>query len=52
VQNWSRSSDKHYSQTPVKESALNHFRAGYECFTDLFDTEEEVLQWLEDEKMI
>lgn len=36
----------------VKEFALWHFRKGYYCFTDLFDTEEEVLQWLEDEKMI
>lgn len=45
-------SDKDYSQTSTKESALNHFKAGYQCFTDLFDTEEEVLQWLEDEKMI
>lgn len=36
----------------MKEYALWHFRKGYICFTDLFDAEEEVLEWLEDEKMI
>ncbi len=36
----------------VKHTALYHFNQSFQCFTDLFDTEEEVLQWLEDEKMI
>ena len=36
----------------IKKSALMHFYQDFQCFTDLFDTEEEVLQWLEDEKMI
>ena len=33
-------------------AALMHFREGYVCFTQLFDTEEEVLEWLEDEHLI
>jgi hypothetical protein len=45
-------SDCNYFQTGIKDSALNHFQAGYECFTQLFDTEEEVLEWLEDEHLI
>jgi hypothetical protein len=36
----------------VKVEAMDMFHIGVQCFTDLFDTEEEVLQWLEDEKMI
>lgn len=44
--------DGAYSGKPIKMSAIDHFTLGYACFIDLFDTEEEVLQWLEDEKMI
>ena len=40
------------SSFSVKKSALMHFLQGFECFTQLFDTEEEVLEWLEDERLI
>jgi len=45
-------SDKAYSNKAIKSSALDHFHAGYKSFTQLFDTEEEVLEWLEDEHLI
>ena len=42
----------HNSWVSCKNAALMHFREGYDCFTHLFDTEEEVLEWLEDERLI
>ena len=41
-----------FPERSVKESSIILFNENHKCFTDLFDTEEEVLQWLEDEKMI
>jgi len=41
-----------FPERSIKESSIILFNERHACFTQLFDTEEEVLEWLEDEHLI